>query len=290
MYSMTGYGKGTYSCENAEVTCEIKTVNNRYLDLAIKMPRQFFSYEAELKELVKEKITRGHAEILISYQDKREKGAAFEVNLALAKAYAKAAQEVKEAVPEAENDLTVTSILRLPEVLTRKECEEDEQAIFAVKEAMKIALDNLNAMREREGEKLKADMLGRIETIETLVKEIETRAPLVAEDYKKKLKSRVEEALNGAQYDETRLLTEVAVFTDKCNIDEELTRLKSHIAQFRAICEEKMVGRKLDFLVQEFNREANTSCSKSNDALLTKTGLALKNEIEKIREQVQNVE
>lgn len=290
MYSMTGYGKGTYECENAEVTCEIKTVNNRFLDLAIKMPRQFFPYEAELKELVKGKITRGHAEILISYQDKREKGAAFEVNLALAKAYAKAAQEVKAAVPEAENDLTVTSILRLPEVLSQKECEEDEHAIFAVKETMKIALDKLNVMREKEGEKLKNDMLSRMETIETLVKEIEKRAPLVAEDYKKKLRARIEEALNGAQYDETRLLTEVAVFSDKCNIDEELTRLKSHIAQFRAVCEENMVGRKLDFLVQEFNREANTSCSKSNDALLTKTGLALKNEIEKIREQVQNVE
>ena len=290
MYSMTGYGKGAYADENAEVSCEIKTVNNRYLDLAMKMPRQFLAYESELKEIVKEKITRGHAEIGISYKDKREKSASFEVNLALAKAYAKAAQEVKNAVPEAENDLTVTSILRLPEVLTPAESEEDEHAIFAVKEALKAALENLNAMREKEGEKLKADMLSRVETIETLVEEIAKRAPLVAEEYKKKLKARIEEALNGAAYDETRLLTEVAVFTDKCNIDEELTRLRSHIAQFRAICEEKVVGRKLDFLVQEFNREANTSCSKSNDSSLTKTGLALKNEIEKVREQVQNVE
>ena len=159
-----------------------------------------------------------------------------------------------------------------------------------MKEALKAALANLNAMREKEGEKLKADMLSRVDTVERLVNDIAERAPLVAEDYRKKLKARIEEALNGAAYDETRLLTEVAVFTDKCNIDEELTRLRSHIAQFRAICEEKVVGRKLDFLVQEFNREANTSCSKSNDALLTKTGLALKNEIEKIREQVQNVE
>lgn len=212
------------------------------------------------------------------------------MNLPLAKAYAKAAGELKAAVPEAENDLTVSALLRLPDVLSAEESEEDEHAIDAVKEALKAALVNLNAMREKEGEKLKADMLSRVDTVERLVNDIAVRAPLVAEDYRKKLKARIEEALNGAAYDETRLLTEVAVFTDKCNIDEELTRLRSHVAQFRAICEEKVVGRKLDFLVQEFNREANTSCSKSNDALLTKTGLALKNEIEKIREQVQNVE
>ena len=285
MYSMTGYGKGTYKNENAEVSCEIRTVNNRYLDLSLKMPRQFFAYEAELKELVKEKITRGHAEIGVVYKDKRDKSVSFSVNLPLAKAYAKAAGELKAAVPEAENDLTVSALLRLPDVLSAEESEEDEHAIDAVKEALKAALVNLNAMREKEGEKLKADMLSRVDTVERLV-----GAPLVAEDYRKKLKARIEEALSGAAYDETRLLTEVAVFTDKCNIDEELTRLRSHVAQFRAICEEKVVGRKLDFLVQEFNREANTSCSKSNDALLTKTGLALKNEIEKIREQVQNVE
>ena len=287
MYSMTGYGKGTYKNENAEVSCEIRTVNNRYLDLSLKMPRQFFAYEAELKELVKEKITRGHAEIGVVYKDKRDKSVSFSVNLPLAKAYAKAAGELKAAVPEAENDLTVSALLRLPDVLSAEESEEDEHAIDAVKEALKAALVNLNAMREKEGEKLKADMLSRVDTVERLVGDIAARAP---EDYRKKLKARIEEALNGAAYDETRLLTEVAVFTDKCNIDEELTRLRSHIAQFRAICEEKVVGRKLDFLVQEFNREANTSCSKSNDALLTKTGLALKNEIEKIREQVQNVE
>ena len=282
MYSMTGYGKGTYKNENAEVSCEI--------DLSLKMPRQFFAYEAELKELVKEKITRGHAEIGVVYKDKRDKSVSFSVNLPLAKAYAKAAGELKAAVPEAENDLTVSALLRLPDVLSAEESEEDEHAIDAVKEALKAALANLNAMREKEGEKLKADMLSRVDTVERLVNDIAVRAPLVAEDYRKKLKARIEEALSGAAYDETRLLTEVAVFTDKCNIDEELTRLRSHIAQFRAICEEKVVGRKLDFLVQEFNREANTSCSKSNDALLTKTGLALKNEIEKIREQVQNVE
>ena len=135
MYSMTGYGKGTYKNENAEVSCEIRTVNNRYLDLSLKMPRQFFAYEAELKELVKEKITRGHAEIGVVYKDKRDKSVSFSVNLPLAKAYAKAAGELKTAVPEAENDLTVSALLRLPDVLSAEESEEDEHALDAVKEA-----------------------------------------------------------------------------------------------------------------------------------------------------------
>jgi uncharacterized protein (TIGR00255 family) len=166
----------------------------------------------------------------------------------------------------------------------------DDSLIEALKVALGSALDNLNAMRKTEGEKLKADMLARMSEIEKLVLEVGARAPLVAQTYKDKLFARVKEYLDGAQIEESRLLTEVAVFTDKSNIDEELTRLHSHIEQFRTICEEGVVGRKLDFLVQEFNREANTTCSKSNDVTITRLGLALKNEIEKIREQVQNVE
>ena len=160
----------------------------------------------------------------------------------------------------------------------------------ALQAALCKALDNLNAMRKKEGEKLSDDMLSRMDAVEKLVDEISARAPLVAAQYKSKLEERMKEILNGAAYDEARLLTEVAVFTDKANIDEELTRLRSHIAQFRNICREERVGRKLDFLVQEFNRECNTVCSKSNDLKVTDCGLALKNEIEKIREQVQNVE
>ena len=155
---------------------------------------------------------------------------------------------------------------------------------------LNIALDKLNEMRLVEGEKLKADMRERVETIEGLVAEVAARAPLVAAEYREKLTAKVQEYLADVKMDEGRLLTEVAVFTDKSNIDEELTRLRSHIEQFRAICEEGVVGRKLDFLVQEFNREANTTCSKSNDVEITRLGLLLKNEIEKIREQVQNLE
>lgn len=290
MLSMTGYGKGTYDKGGAEIVCEIKTVNNRYLDLSFKIPRVFAPLEDSLREIVKSRMTRGHADIFISYKDKRDKRAAFAVDLPLAKAYAEAAKTLSEAFPEAENDLSLTALMRLPDVIRPEETEADDTANEGVKEALCAALDQLNAMRKKEGEKLKSDMLSRMDTIETLVDEVKKRAPLVAAEYREKLTARVKEALGGVTPDEGRLLTEVAVFTDKCNIDEEITRLYSHIAQFRSICEEGVVGRKLDFLVQEFNREANTACSKSNDAALTKTGLALKNEIEKVREQVQNVE
>jgi uncharacterized protein (TIGR00255 family) len=181
--------------------------------------------------------------------------------------------------------------LRYPDVLKQDDIQSlDESMITAFKTALTAALDSLNQMRLIEGEKLKADMLARMNTIESLVEKIAVRAPLIAAEYRNKLTTRVKEYLEGAAIDESRLLTEVAVFTDKSNIDEELTRLRSHIQQFRDICKEGVVGRKLDFLVQEFNREANTTCSKSNDIEITQLGLALKNEIEKVREQVQNLE
>ncbi len=292
MISMTGYGKGEYKEGGIELTCEIKTVNNRYLDVTVKSPRIFTAYDEVIRSTVREKLTRGHADVFISLKDKREKPQNLVADLSLAAAYVQAARQIKETFPELEFDLTVSSVLRYPEVLKADEGEAaaDEELLTALKSALTSALDRLNEMRKTEGEKLKADMLSRVQTIEKLVGEISGRAPLIASEYKKKLEARVKEYLDGVQADEGRLLTEVAVFTDKSNIDEELTRLRSHIAQFREIANEPIVGRKLDFLVQEFNREANTTCSKSNDVTVTKLGLALKNEIEKIREQVQNVE
>ena len=291
MLSMTGYGKGSFEEGGLELTCEMKTVNNRYLDVSIKAPRIFAAYEDVIRATVREKLTRGHADLFVSLKDKREKPSAFTVDIALASSYVKAAEEIKTAFPNLPDDLTVSSVLRYPEVLKQEDTQSlDEEMIAALKSALGSALDNLNAMRLIEGEKLKADMLARVAVIEELVEKIAVRAPIVAKAYKDKLTARVQEYLDGANIDESRLLTEVAVFTDKSNIDEELTRLRSHIEQFRAICEEGVVGRKLDFLVQEFNREANTTCSKSNDVEITRLGLALKNEIEKIREQVQNLE
>lgn len=288
---MTGYGKGTYNDGELELTCEMKTVNNRYLDISMKAPRIFAAYEETAKGIVREKLTRGHADVFISFKDKREKPTALTADLALAASYIEAANALKEKFPTLPDDITVSTVLRYPEVLKQEETQSlDETLIAALKTALGAALDNLNQMRLAEGEKLKEDMLTRMQVIENLVEQISARAPLVAEEYRQKLTARVKEYLDGAAIDENRLLTEVAVFADKSNIDEELTRLRSHIQQFRAICKEGVVGRKLDFLVQEFNREANTTCSKSNDVEITRLGLALKNEIEKVREQVQNLE
>ena len=291
MLSMTGYGKGEYIEGGLELTVEIKTVNNRYLDVSVKSPRIFAAYEDVIRTTVRKKLTRGHADVFVSVKDKRERPTALSVDLALAKAYISAAQALKAENPDLPDDITLSSVLRYPDVLKQEDAPSlDEELTKALDFALNMALDKLNEMRAVEGQKLKEDMLARVATIEKLVAEIAVRAPQIAQEYREKLTARVKEYLEGAQIDESRLLTEVAVFTDKSNIDEELTRLKSHIEQVRSIAEEGIVGRKLDFLVQEFNREANTTCSKSNDVTITRAGLALKNEIEKIREQVQNLE
>ncbi len=291
MLSMTGYGKGEYAEGGLELTCEIKTVNNRYLDVSIKAPRIFAAYEDVIRTTVRKKLTRGHADVFIGLKDKRERPTALTVDIPLAGSYVAAAKALKEAFPDITDDVTISSVLRYPEVLKQEDSQNlDEELTKGLDIALNTALDKLNEMRRVEGGKLKEDMLARVGAIETLVQEISLRAPMISAEYREKLTARVKEYLEGAAIEESRLLTEVAVFTDKSNIDEELTRLRSHIEQFRAICEEGIVGRKLDFLVQEFNREANTTCSKSNDVTITRAGLALKNEIEKIREQVQNLE
>lgn len=291
MLSMTGYGKGEYSEGGIELTCEIKTVNNRYLDVSIKAPRIFAAYEDVVRNTVRKKLTRGHADVFVSLKDKRERPTALTADMALAASYVAAAKAMKEAFPELTDDVTLTSVLRYPDVLKQEDSVSlDEELTNALLTALNMALDKLNEMRAVEGEKLKTDMLSRMQAIEELVGEVSVRAPKLQEEYREKLKNKVQEYLANVPVDESRLLSEVAVFADRTNIDEELTRLRSHIEQFRSICEEGVVGRKLDFLVQEFNREANTTCSKSNDVAITRIGLALKNEIEKIREQVQNLE
>ncbi len=291
MLSMTGYGKGEYAENGLELTCEIRTVNNRYLDISIKAPRVFASYEDVLRNTVRKKLTRGHADLFISFKDKRERPTVLTADTALAGSYVAVAAELKRNFPNVADDLTLTALMRYPDVVKQEDSQTlDEELVKAIDIALNNALDKLNEMRRVEGEKLKADMLSRVQTIEALVAEISERAPKIAAEYRERLTAKIKDYLEGVTVDEGRLLTEVAIFTDKSNIDEELTRLRSHIEQFRSICEEGIVGRKLDFLVQEFNREANTTCSKSNDVAITRAGLALKNEIEKIREQVQNLE
>ncbi len=291
MYSMTGYGRGEFKAGGIELTVEIKTVNNRYLDVSIKSPRLFTAYEENIRAAIRGKMTRGHLDVYISLTDKRDREKKVNLDEGMARAYFESAEKINKLFPGLPFDVTVTSVLRYPDVLkTEDKSAADDELISALDSALASALDNLNKMREAEGKKLEEDMLSRMDTIEQLVGKVEDRAPAVAENYRLKLQAKMKKILEGVDVDEGRLLTEVAVFSDKSNIDEELTRLHSHISQFRAICRETLVGRKLDFLVQEFNRESNTVCSKSNDIEVTRLGLALKNEIEKVREQVQNVE
>lgn len=291
MLSMTGYGRGDFEENGLGLTVEIKSVNNRYLDLSVKAPRIFAAHEELIRGIVREKLTRGHADVFVSLSDKRVKEKSLTLDEGAAKAYVQAAKAVSALFPELENDVTLSSVLRFPDVLKGDDVSSaDDEIISALKCALSSALEKLNTMRQNEGEKLKEDMLSRMRTIEELVQKVDARAPLVAEEHLNKLNAKMTKLLEGTEADQTRILTEAALFADKSNIDEELTRLHSHILQFREICKENIVGRKLDFLVQEFNRETNTICSKSNDLEVTRLGLALKNEIEKVREQVQNLE
>ena len=291
MQSMTGYGKAEYSQNGIELSVEIKTVNNRFLDLNAKYPRAFVSFDDAIRKCVQSKIRRGRAELFINYCNVNDSGKKLVVDEDLAGQYADTAKMLSLKLG-LENDYTVTALMRSPDVITETVSESGEDVLRQILlDTLSEALDNLNAMRFSEGEKLKNDILSRVNEVERLVGEIEVRAPQLKTEYEQKLKDKISEALQNVNFDESRMLQEVAIFADKSNIDEEITRLKSHITQLLGICESgEDQGKKLDFLMQEFNREANTICSKSNDLTITKYGLALKNEIEKMREQVQNVE
>jgi len=289
MYSMTGFGKAEYK-NGYELTVEIKTVNNRFLDIIPKYPKSFIAFDDLIRKTVQSKLTRGRVEIFFTFSDMRDIEKELSVDLPLAKAYYSASQKISDFIGK-QNDLEVSSIMRMPDVISQFANEIDEQEIAKIiVEVLSTALDNLNYMRKAEGEKLKADLSARMDEIERLVNLVKDRAPLIAESYRKKIEERVKTVLSGVELDQSRLLQEVAIFADKSNIDEELTRLNSHITQFRDILKTENAGIKLDFLVQEFNREVNTVCSKSNDIDITNNALLLKCEIEKIREQIQNIE
>ena len=289
VYSMTGFGKAEYK-NGYELTVEIKTVNNRFLDILPKYPKSFIVFDDAIRKTVQSKLMRGRVELFFTFNDARDVEKELGTDVALAKAYYNSASLIAQSL-NIENDLSVSKIVRMPEVVSQIASEADEDAIREIVLAtLSQALDNLNIMRQAEGEKLKKDLTERINEVERLVGILEQNAPLVAENFRKKIEERVRNILEATQIDEARLLQEVAIFADKSNIDEELTRLKSHISQFRNIIQDKTPGRKLDFLIQEFNREANTVCSKANDVDVTNTALLIKCEIEKIREQIQNIE
>ena len=289
MYSMTGYGKGEYVKDGITLVVEIKTVNNKNFDFNAKMPRSFIAFEDVVRKEVQKNVKRGRVDLFVNFTDTREKETALEVNLEKALAYYNASKIISEKLG-LENDCTVSMIMKSPEVIVDNTLNDFSEFEQILKDTVSVACKNLNEMRKIEGEKLVNDMLSRVDTVANIREKICQRAPFVALEYKEKLKNRITEALADVKIDEARLLNEVAFYTDKVNIDEELTRLNSHIAQFRQIISLEGAGKKLDFLMQEFNRETNTICSKSNDIEVTSYGLSLKNEIEKIREQVQNLE
>lgn len=289
MYSMTGYGKGIAEKEGRKITVEIKTVNHRFSDFTFKLPRNFQFAESALRNLLSTKIKRGHADVYLTFEDSRVVSTVA-LNVALAEGYKSIAKELENIGYQ--NDITAESLIRIPDMVKTTALEEDDELLLElVKEAAGIAVENLLGMRKAEGERLIEDIKLKLNDIAVAVEEIAARAPEVASEYREKLTARVKEALGATDIDEGRIALEVAVFIDRANIDEEITRLRGHLAHYADILREGgAVGKKLDFLTQEANRETNTIGSKCNDMYITKRVLFLKNQIEMIREQIQNLE
>ena len=290
--SMTGYGRSEIVREEHRLTVEMKSVNHRYLDLNIKMPKKFNAYEAEIRNILKGYLQRGKVDLFISYEDFSGKNVNVNYNAAIAAEYMKYLSRMAEEF-QIPNDVTASALSRYPEVLTMEEAEEEiEEALpEMIRDALKEACERLVEARSREGENLKKDLLTKLNDMLANVAFIEARSPQIVEEYKEKLHKRMEELLEGGQADENRILTEVAIFADRICVDEEIVRLKSHIENMMDVLEEGgNVGRKLDFMTQEMNREANTILSKSNDLKISNCGVDLKTNIEKVREQVQNIE
>ena len=291
MYSMTGYGRGMASKEGRELTIELKSVNNRFLDIGMKLPRQLSFLEDSLRKLLNDALSRGHVDVFVNYRNLRSDAKTVRVDEALLKAYLASARESAQDLGLTD-DLTLSRVLTLPDVTTILPADEDQQALADLgREAMTMAIENLKAMRLKEGERLKLDLSARMDAMTGFAAAIEKRAPAVAEEYRTKLTARIEEMLGETEVDRSRLATEVAIFADRAAIDEEIVRLNTHLIHFRELLAAgEPVGRKMDFLVQEMNRECNTIGSKANDAELTSIVLLSKAEIEKLREQIQNIE
>ena len=291
LLSMTGYGSAKGSVEGQEIAVELKSVNNRYLDCSVRLPRNFLFAEDTVKQAVSAGVSRGKVDVFVSAQASQDSGTVVSVNEELARGYRDAVARIAETLG-LESGLNAFSLARFPDVLTveRRELDKDKAAA-ALSEITVKAVEEFNAMREREGERLRRDMLGKLETIEGLVSVVEERSPQTVKEYRERLEARLRDILADRSLDEQRVITEAAIFADRIAVDEETVRLRSHIAQFRTMLEEgSPIGRKMDFLVQEFNRESNTIGSKCSDASLAKVVVDLKSEIEKIREQLQNVE
>lgn len=294
--SMTGFGRGEYADEISKVTVEIRSVNHRYLDIYVKMPRKYAFAEEKVKAAVKERVHRGKVEISVMVDNIGQSDSDVRLDAELASKYYDVLNTLLESFDFGDESRVSLSLLsRMPDVIKTSAAEEDEDAVTArLLAATHAALDDFCSMRETEGEKLAADLLARADTVADLRSRIEKRAPEIGKEYAEKFRARVEEILDGVyEVPEERIALEAAIFADKANITEELVRLDSHVNQLRAFLKSdgsEAIGKKTDFLIQEMNREANTIGSKSNDKEITSLMLDLKAEIEKIREQVQNIE
>ena len=292
--SMTGYGRGERAFDGGlQITVELRSVNNRYLDCAVKLPRAYIFAEDAMKGMIQRAVARGKVDVFVTIVRSGGDDLVVTVNEALAKSYAAALERLRELGGSgAKKRWSAADLARFPDVLTVEKREEDldemKERLLAV---LELALADFNAMREAEGGRLEADILGRADTIQRLLAEVEERSPQTVADYRARLEAKMREVLQNTQIDEARLLTEAAIFADKVAVDEETVRLHSHLGQLRELLATGgAVGRKLDFLIQEFNREANTIGSKCNDIEITRRVVDMKAEIEKIREQVQNLE
>lgn len=291
VYSMTGYGRAVQSLNGKEITVELRSVNNRFLDCNVKLPRTFLYAEEAVKQIVKQNVSRGKVDVFITIQLTAEENVRVCLNRPVLEGYLEALQTIARDYP-VRDDISATSLTRFADVFVVEKAEEDEaQNIADIVAVAKEALEAYNAMRRTEGAAMVADLSSRAATILDYVSRIEARSPQTVQEYRTRLENRMREVLESTNIDESRILTEAAIFADKVCVDEETVRLRSHLDQLAALLQSGgAIGRKLDFLLQEMNRESNTIGSKCNDLELTRYVVEIKSELEKIREQIQNIE
>ena len=289
--SMTGFGRAVKETDGRRITLEIKSVNHRYLDMSLRAPKHIGFIEDAVRNDIRARLSRGHVDVFVSYDNFRSDARTVMIDKSLLGLYIEAGRKAA-AEYELVDDITLANALRLPDVTEIIEAEEDRDAVTAVaREALDAALDELCAMRKREGERLLGDLEKCVDSVEARAAAISEREPLVVEEYRQKLNERITALLGDVKVDELRLATEVALFADRASIHEELIRISSHIKELRALMKSsEAVGRRLDFLVQELNREFNTIGSKASVAAISANVISAKSDIEKIREQIQNIE
>ncbi len=288
---MTGYGNATKVCAGREITAEIRSVNNRYLDCNVKMPRAFSFAEDAVKQTIKQYITRGKVDVYLSVNQLEGTEVAITLNRPVLEGYLKALKTIAQDY-DVRDDVSVNSLSRLPDVFLMEKAKEDEEQLLAdILSVVTEALEKYNAMRQKEGQALAEDLVAKSENILSFVAQVEKRSPITLQEYRQKLTARMQEVLQNTNLDENRILQEAAIYAGKIAVDEEIVRLRSHVAQLQSMLRgNEPVGRKLDFLLQEMNRETNTIGSKGNDLEQARVVVEMKSELEKIREQIQNIE